>query len=89
MGGRGVTAKEVAQIQHGKEEAHDELAPTESESLTEWFARLAAAVDVNGPKKFFFDALRAHTSRYRGDSKAKNLDAALVSAFLVNLRRAS
>ncbi len=87
----GTSASEIAEHQRDKRQrdreagVNDELAPTETESLSDWFARLAKAIDANGSKKIFFDALRAHASRYRGDSLAKNLDGKLVQAFLKNV----
>lgn len=87
---RRTTARQISQRQRDKaqrrREGADELIPTDSESIQEWFARLAKAVDANGPKKIFFDGLRSYASRFRGDASARRtLDGKLVAAFLRNV----
>jgi hypothetical protein len=90
FGPRGsVTVNEVVEHQHGKQKAGvaDELNPEEDETISAWFARLAKAIDSNGPKKLFWDALKSYASRFRGDVSAKkNLDAKLVATFLKNIQ---
>jgi hypothetical protein len=85
----GTTVEEVIEHQRDREKAGvaDELSPAENESIQEWFARLAKAIDSKGAKKLFWDALRAYASRFRGDVSAKkNLDAKLVATFLKNIQ---
>lgn len=87
---RGATGESVAAAQREKEKTklQDEAAymPNETESITEWFARLGKAIDFNGRKKFLWDALRSYASRFRGDATAKkNLDVKLVQQFLKNV----
>jgi hypothetical protein len=94
------TASQVVEHQHNKqknlnesasknrkEHADDELEPTESETIADWFGRLSTAVDVRGAKKLPFDVLRSYASRFRGDSPARRtLDAKLVAEFLKQVR---
>jgi hypothetical protein len=83
----GLTGSELAGRQRDREGA-DELAPGEGESINQWFARLATAVDFTGPKKPFIDVVRSYASRFRGDSLARTtLDAKLVKTFLQQLAK--
>src|SRR6266571_272522 len=62
----------------------DELAPNETESIADWFGRIAKSRDFNSShRKLLFDALRSYASRFRGDLSAKKLlDNKLVRKFL-------
>jgi len=83
--GRPVTSKMIAAAQEEDDEIGElvELTPTDTETITEWFARIGASIDFNGHRKILWDVLRSHAARFRGDANAKKtLDARLVQQFL-------
>jgi len=72
---------------HQREDAgHDDespLSPGESETISDWLARLAIHIDLNGGAKILWQGLQGYLARFRGDAKAaKVLDAKVVRAFL-------
>ncbi len=64
--------------------SEDELAPNETESIADWFARIAKSRDFNrGHRQRLFNTMQAYVSRFRGAGSAKKLlDARLVRQFL-------
>lgn len=78
-----VGVAEIAEAQRDDRDGVDELSPNETESIAEWFARLAKSVDFHDARhKPFMAALRGFASRYRGDALARSMDRKVVAAFL-------
>jgi len=80
----GPDVEEVVAAQREKEKTGvDELSPNESESIVDWFGRIAKTIDFGGRKKPLIDAVRTYAARFHGSLPArKTLDAKLIRTFL-------
>jgi len=75
----------AAEAQRDKQKTDvDELEPEDSETIPDWFARIAKSRDFNsGHRQRLFNTMQAYVSRFRGAGSAKKLlDAKLVRQFL-------
>ncbi len=82
-GERTTSSSEIAEAQQNAEKVGiDELSPTETESITDWFGRVGEVIDANGDRKVLWAGLRGYASRFRGDEKATRLNKKLIRRFL-------
>src|SRR5258708_1611964 len=66
-----------------EDDVDERLLPNETESVVDYFARLATSIDFHDSRqKSFIDGLRSFASRFRGDAKANLLDKKVVKSFL-------